>query len=128
MDLPPLQFHESGRIYRIRPMREVLATAGAVFLALTLHAQVQIPDFLRGKSGQQLRSVGIILPDTEALRARPFGSSSGYLSLRENGMDASLHIYPSGGHGFGFQETFPYRPEFTAELDRWLREVILKQR
>lgn len=302
-------------------MREVLATAGAVFLALTLHAQVQIPDFLRGKSGQQLRSVGIILPDTLKIwpsgpadgyvpTLKPFGqdlseallviypapnpnglcvimcpgggyeaetqdteghspstwfnvrgityamlqyrlpegkhtyaplsdaqqairilrgmageygiskigiigcSAGGhlassaathykedcrpdfqillypvitmdpsfthegsrkallgsdpssqmtdlfsnekqvtgdtppafimacsddnvvsvknsveyYLSLWENGVDASLHIYPSGGHGFGFQETFPYRPEFTAELDRWLREVILKQR
>lgn len=79
-------------------MREVLATAGAVFLALTLHAQVQIPDFLRGKSGQQLRSVGIILPDT--LKIWPSGPADGYVpTLKPFGQDLSealLVIYPYG--------------------------------
>lgn len=53
-------------------------------------------------------------------------STEYYLSLAEKGVGATLHIYPSGGHGFGFRETFLYRPEFTAELDKWLREVIIK--
>lgn len=54
-------------------------------------------------------------------------STDYYLSMVEKGVSATLHIYPSGGHGFGFRETFLYRPEFTAELDKWLREIIMKQ-
>lgn len=54
-------------------------------------------------------------------------STDYYLSLVDKGVNATLHIYPSGGHGFGFRETFLFRPEFTAELDKWLREIIMKQ-
>jgi len=57
----------------------------------------------------------------------PKNSTEYYLSLIGKGVPATLHIYPSGNHGFGFRETFPYRTEFTIELDRWLREVVMKQ-
>lgn len=44
-------------------------------------------------------------------------------ALQKNGVPYSLHIYPNGGHGFGYRETFPYKPQMTAELDRWLRSL-----
>ena len=49
-----------------------------------------------------------------------------YLALLDNGVSASLHLYPIGGHGWGNGDKFIYKQEWTAELDKWLREVVLK--
>ncbi|MCR4860550.1 MAG: alpha/beta hydrolase [Bacteroidales bacterium] len=43
-----------------------------------------------------------------------------FQALLGKGVNATLHIYPSGGHGWGFQDTFAYKREWTAELERWL--------
>ena len=54
-----------------------------------------------------------------------------YNRLVENGIDAEMHIYPSGGHGWGFSraefvgnDNFGYaRAEFEASLARWLESL-----
>ena len=45
-----------------------------------------------------------------------------YLALLVNGVSASLHIYSVGGHGWGFRDRFPYKRQWTGELEKWLRE------
>ena len=46
-----------------------------------------------------------------------------YLALVKNGVPASLHTYPVGGHGWGYRETFPYKRQWTGELEQWLRKI-----
>ena len=46
-----------------------------------------------------------------------------YLALVRNGVPASLHTYPVGGHGWGYRDSFPYKREWTGELEKWLREL-----
>lgn len=36
---------------------------------------------------------------------------------------ATMHIYPIGGHGWGYHENFPYKRQWTGELEKWLREL-----
>lgn len=43
-----------------------------------------------------------------------------YLGLKENKVPASLHIYPSGGHGWGIRKDFKYHDEMLANLRSWL--------
>ena len=43
-----------------------------------------------------------------------------YEALRDNGVPASLHIYPTGGHGWGIRPDFRYRAEMLADLRSWL--------
>ncbi len=43
-----------------------------------------------------------------------------YEALHRAGVKASLHIYPSGGHGWGAYDTFKYRNEWRAALADWL--------
>ena len=43
-----------------------------------------------------------------------------YRALMDNRVPASLHIYPEGGHGFGFSDTFRYKRQWLAELEKWL--------
>lgn len=44
-------------------------------------------------------------------------------ALQKNGVPYTIHMYPTGGHGFGFRDTFPYKHEFATELDSWLRSL-----
>lgn len=43
-----------------------------------------------------------------------------YEALRNAGVPASLHIYPTGGHGWGFKSDFRYHDEMLADLASWL--------
>ena len=36
---------------------------------------------------------------------------------------SSLHVYPVGGHGWGYNDSFPYKRQWTGELEKWLREI-----
>jgi len=48
-----------------------------------------------------------------------------FSALRKAGVPASLHIYPAGGHGFGFKSTFAYHEQLLAELTAWLNSLSL---
>lgn len=53
----------------------------------------------------------------------PENSIRYYLALQKAGVDASLHVYPSGGHGFGVTEGFKYHKQMLEELDAWLAHL-----
>lgn len=44
-----------------------------------------------------------------------------YLALHKNEVPASLHIYPSGGHGWGLNDGFLYKNQMLSELSAWLQ-------
>lgn len=48
-----------------------------------------------------------------------------FSALRRHNIPATLHIYPTGGHGWGFRDGFLYKPEWTAELSKWLRSGLV---
>ena len=50
----------------------------------------------------------------------PLNSISYYEELVQCHVPASLHIYPTGGHGFGILQSFPYHFEMMLELKAWL--------
>lgn len=59
-------------------------------------------------------------------RAVPAANSVNYyMALVNNGVPASLHTYPVGGHGWGFRDSFPYKRQWTGELEKWIREEVL---
>ena len=51
----------------------------------------------------------------------PINSLSYYEQLYTTGVSAAMYIYPSGGHGFGIRQSFPYHLEMMLELKAWLR-------
>ena len=46
-----------------------------------------------------------------------------YMAMLEKGVSASMHLYPIGGHGWGYNENFPYKSQWKEELEKWLREI-----
>jgi acetyl esterase/lipase len=57
----------------------------------------------------------------------PQNSIDFYAALKKNKVPASIHIFPEGGHGWGFRETFRYHESWKALYMDWLHErKILK--
>ena len=55
----------------------------------------------------------------------PVANSLRYFdALTRNGVMSSLHVYPSGGHGWGYRDYFPYKPLWKAELSEWLNREV----
>lgn len=46
-----------------------------------------------------------------------------YLALKKHGIKATMHIYPSGGHGWGCRENFKYHKEMLNDLSAWLETI-----
>lgn len=53
----------------------------------------------------------------------PISSTRYYNALKEHGIPATMHIYPSGGHGWGARETFAYKDEWRHALAGWLKKL-----
>ena len=47
-----------------------------------------------------------------------------YNALKAASVPGEIHIYPTGGHGWGWNETFKYKDEFRNSLVRWLSERL----
>ena len=44
-----------------------------------------------------------------------------YLECCRHDVPATLHVYPTGGHGWGYRESFNYHIEMVLELKAWLQ-------
>ena len=53
----------------------------------------------------------------------PANSIRFYNALKAHGVPASLHILPSGGHGWGFRDSFKYKSQWQQSLLEWLEGV-----
>ena len=62
----------------------------------------------------------IILLSDDDKGVPPANSIEYYSALRKHNIPASLHIYPTGGHGWGFSAC-PWKEQMLAELKAWLR-------
>ena len=49
-----------------------------------------------------------------------------YEALIENQVSATMHIYPTGGHGFGWGDNYIYKSDWSDELEKWLSTVVMK--
>ena len=62
----------------------------------------------------------ILLANDDALVPPVPNAIAYYTAMRELGNSCSLHIYPSGGHGFGYMPFFAYREQMLSDLTAWL--------
>ena len=63
---------------------------------------------------------GAVPPATNAI---PY-----YMSMHKEGIPVSMHIYPNGGHGFGFRSSFAWHQQMIDELTAWLKSLKAPQK
>lgn len=56
----------------------------------------------------------------------PVNSTLYYQALKSCGVKASLHIYPSGRHGWGCRDDFPYKDCWQTAVSQWIAKKIKK--
>lgn len=44
-----------------------------------------------------------------------------YTAMHQNGNDCELHVYPSGGHGWGFRTSWKHHDQMLSDLTAWLQ-------
>lgn len=54
---------------------------------------------------------------------KPTNSILYYNALMKAGIPAAMHIYPTGGHGWGYRTTFTYHDLMLQELTAWLNSL-----
>lgn len=64
----------------------------------------------------------LILADDDFL-VSPRNAAEYYIALQKNKVKAAMHVYPSGGHGFGCGKWFKYRNEMLQNLQSWLETI-----
>lgn len=64
----------------------------------------------------------LLLADDDFL-VPPANSAEYYLALKKAKVKASMHVYPSGGHGFGCGHRFRYHKEMMQDLQIWLDQL-----
>ena len=58
-------------------------------------------------------------------KAVPVQNSINYcLAMCKYNVPVSMHFYPVGGHGWGYNESFPYKPQWKSEMEKWLKELL----
>jgi acetyl esterase/lipase len=53
----------------------------------------------------------------------PVNSIRYYSALKEKEIPAAMYIFPSGGHGWGFNSSFLYHEEMKSLIQKWLKEI-----
>lgn len=61
----------------------------------------------------------MLLSDDDTAVPSP-NSVNYYMALKRAGVSATMHIYPSGGHGWGSRKNFKFHDEMMANLKAWL--------
>lgn len=52
----------------------------------------------------------------------PLNGVTYYQKLKEYNIPAALHVFASGGHGWGMRKEFPYREEMLSLVEKWIKE------
>ena len=84
------------------------------------------PDIVRLYSNQyQVKSsltppAILLLSDDDSAVPPVANAIAYYTAMREAGNSCTLHIYPSGGHGYGILPNFAYREQMLSDLSSWL--------
>ena len=77
------------------------------------------PELVAGKDAPQTL---MILSNDDA-SVPPINSTKFYNALKELGIPASINILPSGGHGWGFRDSFKYKSMWQETMLQWLESI-----
>jgi len=73
---------------------------------------------------RHLTPPAIILLANDDRAVPPVSNAIAYYSaMRRQGNQCALHVYPSGGHGFGFKKEFAHHDQMLADLTAWLQSL-----
>lgn len=67
----------------------------------------------------------LILANDDTVVPPSTNAAAYYISMRNHGNNCAMFSYPSGGHGFGFRDSWKYHNLMKAELTQWLNDLVM---
>ena len=77
------------------------------------------PELVAGKDAPQT----LMILSSDDASVPPINSTKFYNALKELGIPASINILPSGGHGWGFRDSFKYKAIWQETMLQWLASI-----
>lgn len=77
------------------------------------------PELVAGKDAPQT----LLILSSDDATVPPINSTKFYNTLKELGVPASITILPSGGHGWGFRDSFKYKAIWQEVMLQWLESI-----
>lgn len=77
------------------------------------------PELVAGKDAPQT----LLILSSDDATVPPINSTKFYNTLKELGVPASITILPSGGHGWGFRDSFKYKAIWQETMLQWLNGI-----
>ena len=77
------------------------------------------PELVAGKDAPQT----LLILSSDDATVPPINSTKFYNTLKELGVPASITILPSGGHGWGFRDTFKYKAIWQEAMLQWFESI-----
>ena len=77
------------------------------------------PELVAGKDAPQT----LLILSSDDATVPPINSTKFYNTLKELGVPASITILPSGGHGWGFRDSFKYKTIWQEAMLQWLENI-----
>lgn len=77
------------------------------------------PELVAGKDAPQT----LLILSSDDATVPPINSTKFYNTLKELGVPASITILPSGGHGWGFRDSFKYKAIWQETMLQWLASI-----
>lgn len=65
----------------------------------------------------------LLLLSDDDLTVKPYSSTAYYKALKQYGIPASMHIYPSGGHGWSGRLKWKYRQQWLDAVKDWINTL-----
>lgn len=65
----------------------------------------------------------LILLSSDDRAVPPLNSLRYYEALQKAGVAASMMIYPTGGHGWGYRDSFRYHDNVLTEISSWIKNL-----
>lgn len=87
------------------------------------HTAAEADEWAMDKIASEQTPPTILLLSDDDSTVPAAGSALYYAALRYHGVKASMHIFPTGGHGWGNYDKFAYQKEWQHLLLRWLSEL-----
>lgn len=85
-------------------------------------AETDVRYSLEHRVTEQTPPALLLLSDDDTV-VPPVSSTRYYNALKEKGVKASMHIYPTGGHGWGFHDDFRYKAQWQQAVLDWLEHL-----
>ena len=115
-------------VYPVISMDERITHQGSVhgFLGEGRNDEALVREFSSDKAVQKgVTPPALILTSNDDKVVPPVTNAIAYYSaMQQVGNSCTLHVYPTGGHGWGFREDFRYHQQMVTDLNYWLSNLL----